>query len=278
MCLCGCGTGSSAGSGIGTTAPSTALSGNWLIAGSLPAVGAGAGTAKFLFSTTLTELGTTISPSSMMSYDCTTSPPGYGENLALPPATIANNAFTFTSETTTILGQTQYGLTLSATNVTSAPAGFMLTLSTLDPNPSYCNFPQGQTFTATKLADYTGTYTGTMSVNGSSGTANATVTMALQQGATNAASGVYSKSTITGSIAVTANGCSLTGTTANVTTSNFADGAEAQLTFQMSDGGTWHMNVSPRDATGAQLNEFTPSTIGGGCNVTSLATSVFTRQ
>ncbi len=250
-------------------APANQIGGNWLLAGALPQLTA----PGFSYAVTLDIRGDEISPSPSFSFYCDNPNPVNAGSLQ--PATIGRDG-SFVTESPDYPGTPPtLGLMLQGTAPTSAQTAWPGSFG-FSNIPSGCDLPAAGNFTATPIAQVTGTYGGTFSV--STGSSDAplplTVQADLQQGGTLSGSTVYSDTVINGTIAVQGSSCVSSGTTSSSSTQGYIGGDVFLLDFVMDDGSTWQMLGFMENTGSTKLLLEGIQISGGSCGYQSVEPNV----
>lgn len=265
MFLTGCGVSSSAVSGGGTGTQQTSegpLAGNWFVGGALP------GTVipfEYMFSLTIDEVNSVVHTSGSFAVSCT------GGGLSNPVPNISfgaaqvgtGGAFTLTAPSNPSASPPSIGMTVTSSATSSA--GWSGSVALAQPIAN-CDFPSNFNFTAVKLPDLTGTYSGAVTdVHGDTGT----MTLKLQQGATNSSSGQVDMRYVTGTVSLQGNFCATSGSIVS-TSPGYADGILSTLPFAMNDGSTWMINMQDDNLSGTN--------VGFSASVTAVGTECASKQ
>jgi len=242
------------------------LAGNWLIGGTLPF------TSNYVTAVTLDEFEKQISGSPSVSFFCQGASTD-GVNTDLGAGTIGSSgAFTLYSATTTAGTPpvTYEGMTIQAVNSTDSPAFWQGTVSLAQVIPG-CNLPLTETLTATRIAAFTGTYAGpiTMFAKSSGVSIQPTIQISVQQGGIAPGTTQFSETVLNGSIVVQGSPCVTSGTmTAN--DPSYYGGDIATMSFAMNDGSTWSLLGSIDDIGATKVSLYSTTISGGSCNFTSI--------
>jgi hypothetical protein len=243
------------------------LAGNWLIAGALPSA------QNYSIAVTLDEFGKQISGSPSVSFYCTGAGGLSGVNTGVNPATIGpGGEFTLESSTTTVgvPPVPYYGMTLQAASSTDSPASWQGAFS-FEQVDSGCSLPQTGNFVATRIADFTGTYDGTITISSASSSQviQPTLQIAVQQGGVEPGTTQYSELVLNGSIAVQGSPCVSSGAMTASNPSEYS-GEFAQMVFAMNDGSTWSLSGSVEDLQISKLSLYSANISGGSCIYTNV--------
>ena len=263
--LAGCGSGQmQANPGAARTPP---LNGNWWITGDMPAIPGNLASEKFGMAATFDVVDSIIYTSLTDFYPCgNTSAGGSG---AMAPASL-NSDGSFTLQTVNGMVPSTIQLTVKATS--PAAVGQTWTGSFSGTNANSGCVPVQGSFTATPIAMFNGTFSGT----GSMGQQNTnlvkqlTVALTLTQGGPASLDAkptvdlVNSVNSLTGTVTVGGSPCFTSGTTASVQ-SGIA-GNNFDLIFTMDDGSMLHIGGYAPDPTLASLTISGASVVGGNCD------------
>jgi hypothetical protein len=249
LIVAGCGGGTTLSIAT-TTPPATAnLNGNWLLVGTLPAVstisaqGQTAGIAG-----TFNVSGSSISAAFSSSLVCV-GQTGWGA-ATLGSGTVApDGSFSvlLTPASAVLLG---LNTTVDVAGVVPATGAttWTGTLTLANVNTATCPVPQSQPFTAVRIANLTGTYTGTTTLNSTSLTNPSSQTvqviLELTQG------GSMGELAMTGTVKIQGGSCALNGT---LTTASAFIAPEAALQVAMTDGSSVLLGGQVLDTSAAQL-------------------------
>jgi hypothetical protein len=268
--------------GCGGTAPTTPsspapavsnLSGNWLLAGTIPEGPPFSGSSPGL-SVTLSVVDSEVIGSGTVNVFCSTLPNtgfGFGQGFVVSGAVRADG--TFTAQTPTLpSGLSALPITISG-SVPSAPGEAWTGSYTIDASQqgASCNPELKGSFTATGIAAVTGTYTGTGTFGTGTSATPIGVTASLQQGGDTAApqTSAQSSSALSGTISITGTSCFHSGTLVTPTTPALLPGDVAgdqvQADFKMDDGSQLLIVGYISDAQASALQVRNMLAFGGNC-------------
>jgi hypothetical protein len=270
--LSGCGSGQTQTTPVREVTPP--LNGNWWITGDMPAIPGNLSSEKFGMAATFDVVDGTIYTSLTDFYPCGNTAVGGGGGIAPAPL---NTDRSFTLQTANGNVQSTVQLTVKAVSPATAGQSWSGSFSGTNANPG-CTPVQGS-FTATPIAPFNGTFSGT----GSMGPENTnlqppdpnllkqlTVALTLTQGgpasldAKSTVAFVNSVNSLTGTVSVTGSPCFTTGTTGSVQSG--VAGNNFNLTFTMDDGSMLHVMGYAPDPTLGSLILSSATVTGGNCD------------
>jgi hypothetical protein len=257
--------------GIGTRG------GNWLLVGTLPE-----GQGGFGMAVTVDVYGNQINVYPSVSFACQGANAADGVNTGLAPGTLAaDGSFSLTSATIPSPAGPSglyYGFTLNGTypqdDSTPWPGSF-----SFPQTPPNCQVPSSGNFTAVKIADVTGVYTGKLGMTAPPTTVAIapTVQMTLQQGGVFPGQSQFSHLYIGGTLQVQGSPCVSSGTS-DAQNSDYG-GDIGIMDFKMNDGSTWTVYFLDESTDSTNLLVQSVTIRGGSCNFNQVAPNAeFVRQ
>jgi hypothetical protein len=273
LIVAGCGGGTTLSIAT-TTPPATAnLNGNWLLVGTLPAVstisaqGQTAGIAG-----TFNVIGSTVSAAFSSSLACLGQAGWEAATLGSGTAAPDGSFSVLLSPASAVLYGLNTTMDLTGTVPAAGAATWSGTFTLANLNSATCPVPQSVPFTAVRIANLTGTYTGSATLTSTSLTSPSSQTVqvafALTQGsATNALA-------MTGTVTIQGGSCSLSGSLANA--SAFI-APEAALQVSFTDGSTALLGGQVLDTAAAQF-ALAPAFLNGVTCSGLLSTATLSRQ
>ncbi len=273
MCLgpVGCGTGPASTTAAPTAATGT-LNGNWLLTGTLPFIDPlnfGSGQSGFGIAMTFTTTGSQLVGGGTVQYPCGSFTVG-GSGGVVNGTIAGDGSFTAQSASTLPLDS----LVLKGT-VPAAGASTWNGSYTFIPNNTSC--PQSLTgsFTATRIADVTGTYVAKAPVAlapGSLGSVaqSVSLTFTFQQGVVLPGATASSPEALAGSVQIAGSTCFQTGTAAGTAGSGLL-GNTLVTAFTLNDGSKMQLLGDTEDAAASRLVLRDLIFSGGACGTLASA-------
>jgi len=266
LLLAGCGS-----TPVTTTGPTpvpATLNGNWLLTGSLPfadPLGSGPPNSTFGLAMTFAVQGNQLVAADTVNMLCGAFVSSGSGGVVT--GTIASDG-SFTAQTAAgtplTLSTLQIKGTVPAAGATSWPGTYSFTTT----NPS-CPFTMTGLFTAVRIADVTGTYNGSTTLNPSTGATfttpqPVTVSFTLQQGAVLTGSSQIDPEVLTGAVQVKGSSCFSSGTASSIAPGGVL-GNEFITIFTMDDGSTVNLLADVENAQSTKASIRNLSGGGGKC-------------
>jgi hypothetical protein len=271
LSLAGCGSG---GVSIGTTSSPdpTFLEGNWLVVGELPFLGYGhPANNSFGTALTFTIIGDQIAAGGSTQIPCSSS--GMAGGGVVLTGTVGPDG-SFSAQTAATLPADAATLQIKGTVPSATGQSWIGSYTFSNPDPG-CPFTSSGPITAVRIADVTGTYSGTTSLSpslGSTGTAQpVSVSFTLQQGqASSGPAGTQSvnEAVLTGTIAVQGSSCFSTGQIVQAVPAIEGNvlGTRVVPVFTMNDGSHLLLTSNIEDTTVSKLGVIGAAVSGGKCD------------
>jgi hypothetical protein len=135
---------------------------------------------------------------------------------------------------------------------------------------TFCPSTMSGPFTATRIADVTGTYSGSATLTPSTGSPSTpvTVSFALQQGALLSGTSQLDPELLTGTVQVKGSSCFSSGTVSSVPSGGVL-GTEVVTTFTMDDGSSMNVLGDVENAQSAKISVHNMFATGGKCGLLS---------
>ena len=279
--LGGCGGGAPAASAPAPVVASN-LAGNWLVTGSLPQLSASNG---FDLTMTFDVYGNQVTGVGAVTLPCGIFTLGPSSTL-VTGTVLADGSFSLQTPTPTVGISPNSSVSIQGA-VPKTSQGAWSGSYTVTSTGFGCPGAESGTFTATPIQAVTGTYAGSLTLTqlGTTGTSTQTpvkVQMTLQQGGTfvipATGKGVYSNSTLTGSVEVTGTTCFASGK-ASTALPSAVEGDLVAAIFTMDDGSQMRISGTVEDVLASRMSVRVVVASGGRCGqMDSFPAAEFVRQ
>lgn len=281
--LAGCGSGSV--SVITSSAPTpAALDGNWLLAGELPFLGPNQTANKsFGMALTVTVVGDQIVAGGSTQIPCSSSAL-LGSGVVVSGSVGPDGSFSAQTSQTQLAGLATLQIKGTVPSATGQSWIGTYAFSSTDPT---CPFTSSGPITAVRIADLTGTYSGSASLSPPSGSSGASqpvsVSFTLQQGlATAGPAGTQSvnEGLLTGTVSVQGTSCFSSGQI--VQSASTIDGSilgtKVLPVFTMDDGSHLFLTANTEDTAASKLGVVGAVVSGGKCDSQFIGSFEASRQ
>ena len=262
--LSGCGGVPVASTSVTTTSSTSSLAGNWLLYGGMPVNNPSGLTAGLVLD--IQVIGTQIVASARVQGNCSaTSSFGITYSSVLSGAIAADGSFTISSPNLSSAVLLSVKGNVPTTAGGSWPGTYSVAFGGLG-----CTTTQTGAFTATPVAQVTGTYSGTGTAQSLTGSTNSsvpiTLSLALQQGSPIYLNGTGVSSTLglSGSLAIQGLSCFSKGTTSTQEPSEL-EGNEVFTNFTMDDGSRVELLGDITDVNASTISMNTLFIASGTC-------------
>ena len=283
--LFGCGAATTAVLPVATPASPAFLTGNWLLTGMLPLnpLPSGAVNPNFGAATTITVVGNDVLADVHVSVPCSVIVPGFIHLILEGSVTSDGSISVSTGSQVVLLPTASITGKLPATAAATSWVGHLI-FSGSSGFP--CSPAQDVDFTATRIADVTGSYVGTTSVNVGGTSQAITLSFVLQQATTAPGGQLTNAFLLTGSLNLQGSNCLSNGTLPGIPTSppqgvvpvSSVSGSEVRMMATMNDGSTASMIGEIMDAASSNISIGQVIGSGGACGAYSAGPLTLIKQ